>query len=560
MARHTMPRRRRWGLARPLVLPALLFVFLPLLQPASARAGKPDAGTFPAFQVPGREADMAILGDLFRRHHSPGTTTTLWDPWLPMSVLWPAIGPSGTADHMRGFIRSALLERRIDGEGYVATQQHRGLAHSDGWPFPLWMQAQGAGWHFSLAHDVYGVQNGARPTTSLDGWELLGFESQGIDPANGLKLKVTGPRGAITTPGFRVASLSAPFIRIEWSAKGLPASARPALEWSTEEAPRFEAARRVEFAPLSDADGMRYTMIPLYKRPSWGGTLTRLRLTFAETGGAEIVLKSVITSVDSRHPINNAVYLQACADYFDWTTDLDFLRANIGRMRKALHFALDEFAVRQNHCVVVPWVGHDGRSGLTIGPDGKKQIHVGQGVGNNYWDILPFGGQDFQATLYLFHALQRMAELERLIAAHPDWNIPDADHFDPADLTQLAEAIKSDAGKRFWNDRTGRFVGWIDRDGKAYDYGFTTTNCEAVHLGLATPAQARSIVDWLDGTRTVEGDTSRARIFTTGGSLRAPRRYATSRPTPGSGRTPRASPGATRCRTAVRSWAGRTST
>lgn len=33
-------------------------------------------------------------------------------------------------------------------------------------------------------------------------------------------------------------------------------------------------------------------------------------------------------------------------------------------------------------------------------------------------------------------------------------------------------------------------------------------NLEAIHHGLATPEQARSIFDWLDGRRTVEGDTS----------------------------------------------------
>ena len=36
----------------------------------------------------------------------------------------------------------------MNAEGYVHTQQHDGPAHAEGWPFPLWMQAGGIGWHF----------------------------------------------------------------------------------------------------------------------------------------------------------------------------------------------------------------------------------------------------------------------------------------------------------------------------------------------------------------------------------------------------------------------------
>ena len=48
----------------------------------------------------------------------------------------------------------------------------------------------------------------------------------------------------------------------------------------------------------------------------------------------------------------------------------------------------------------------------------------------------------------------------------------------------------------------------IDSENKAHDYGFTFLNCEAIYYDFATPAHAKSIVDWLDGGRIVEGDTS----------------------------------------------------
>jgi hypothetical protein len=179
-------------------------------------------------------------------------------------------------------------------------------------------------------------------------------------------------------------------------------------------------------------------------------------------------------------------------------------------MRKALHFTLREFAVREQKHVWVRWIGHDGRSGLEPLPDGPAKPRLGLGVGNNYWDLLPFGGHDASATISLHTALRRMADLERAIAAHPAWEIPaDGGPFAADDLTALADAVREDFRRRFWSEGKGRFVGWIDGDGRGYDYGFTILNLEAIDAGLASPEQARSILDWLDGTREVDGDTSR---------------------------------------------------
>jgi hypothetical protein len=155
-------------------------------------------------------------------------------------------------------------------------------------------------------------------------------------------------------------------------------------------------------------------------------------------------------------------------------------------------------------------VGHDGRSGLESLPDGTTKPRLGLGIGNNYWDLVPFGGHDAYATIYLYTALRRMAELERAILAHPAWGIPaDGGPFAADDLTALADAVRADFQERFWSPATGRFIGWIDAEGKAYDYGFTILNLEAIDAGLPTAEQGQSIFAWLDGKREVEGDTSR---------------------------------------------------
>lgn len=460
--------------------------------------------TLPAFTVPGFETEMALLNDLHARHHGPAfTRCTLWDGWLPQATLWASA-------KKREQYRAALLEKRIDAEGYVSMQQHRGMAHSEGWPFPAWQQSGGKGFHFSLAGDGWGIQSfSMKPLTDTSGWEFTGARVQNIDTVAGLRLTATANVVRITTPPFRCATTVAPFVRIEWAMRGLPPESQPIVEWMLEGETDWPPGRHLAFPPLAGEDGMRFANVPLYRHDAYAGIVTRYRFTFNQASGAEIDLKSVITAVDTRHPTTNSLFLRGCADYFSWTADVSFLRENIWRMRRALHFALEEFSVREGKHVRVPWVGHEGRSGLASGPKGEKSIQAGRGVGNNYWDLLPFGGHDAIATIYLYDALRYVSRLERSIAAHPEWGLPAASApFGPADLDRLADDIRTDFQERFWNAATGRFHGWVDLDGRAHDYGFTFVNLEAIHYGLVAPRQAESIFAWIDGARTIPSDTS----------------------------------------------------
>lgn len=477
----------------------LVFLFSML---GAISGGAVRAADIPEFLVPGFEEDMRALNELHALHHEAAfTPCTLWDAWLPMATLW-------ASEKKRAQYRASLLNRRIDAEGYVSMQQHRGMAHSEGWPFPAWQQSTGAGFHFSIADEAWAVQNFAlRPLANTDGWEIAGAEAAGIDPVAGLKLKATADLVTIATPPFRCGTIVAPFARVEWAARGLKEESQAGIEWLLEGEPAWPEGRVVAFPAPKE---MQYANVPLYRQPAHAGLLTRYRLRLDHAAGAEIDLKSILTAIDTRHPITNALFLRGCGDHFAWTRDVEFLRRNIGRMGEALQFALKEFRVREEKHVFVPWVGHDGRSGLVVGPDGQKTIRPGLGVGNNYWDLLPFGAHDAMATLYLHDALRTMAALAQSIQAHPEWQIPgDGPPFDAQDLTTLADAVRTDFQKRFWNAETGRFNGWIDAEGRAYDFGFTFLNLEAIHYGVASPEQARNILDWLDGRREIAADTSR---------------------------------------------------
>ena len=460
---------------------------------------------------------MKLLDEFHAFHHVRASSDcTLWDGWLPHATLWAAERP-------RQHYRASLLRRRIDDAGYVSMQQHRGMAHSEGWPFPAWQQSTGSGWHFSVAGDVWAVQQfGLKALAPPGGFKIDGATPRdATDPLRGMLLDVGADRVTLTTPSFRCGTIVAPFARIEWAAEKLPAGATARLRWQIEGQEGGQPAAGVPL-PLPPADGsLSLVNLPLYLQPGYAGILTGYSIEIDGARGATVSLKSMFTAVDTRHPITNALFIRGCAETFAWTGDTDFLRLSLPRMRRAARFALHEFRVREEKHVVVPWVGHDGRSGLDVQPDGTKRLLPGVGVGNNYWDLLPFGGHDALATIYLADALDRLANLEEAVQRHSEWMIPTAGTapaageaadaaFDPADLRGLVAAMRADFQTRFWNPTTGRFVGWIDATGKAYDYGFTFVNLEAIQYGMASPDQADSILAWLDGKREVEGDTSRS--------------------------------------------------
>lgn len=485
-------------------------IALLLIAAANAPAQPPYAipDDFPRFVVPGQERAMESLRDLYWRHYVPGgPLATLWDEWLSGSTLWPATAHENRMESIRTRWSQALSARIIDPEGYVATHQHASIAHQLGWPFPFWMQSGGPGawgWHFSLAN----VPPGWHATTerNQEGWELIGGKDLGIaDTAWNLELTSAG--AAVRTPPLIITPDMAPFVQLRWRAEGL-GNAQPYIAWTSQEEPDWSPERRYYFEPIAPG-GVVYTMIPVYRSPAWKGHITRLAVHFDNPPGAKVGIQALFTNYDTRHNINNQNFVRGCCQYFWWTRDLNFLRNNLARIRLAMLYQMHDLGGLKEKLILAPFPGHDGRAGYSIKPDGTKVIHSGRSIGNNYWDLLPMGYKDAYATIHYYDTLHYMARLEEEIAAHPEWNLPGGPlRREPDMLRRHAAEVKDAAGSLFWNGKTGRFNSGIDADGKAYDYGFTFINCEAVHYGFATTTQAESILRWLAGERTVEGDTS----------------------------------------------------
>ncbi|MCX6374836.1 MAG: hypothetical protein NTU88_02135, partial [Armatimonadetes bacterium] len=463
---------------------------------------------FPRFEVPGFEKQMKSVRELYMLHYpGSGPKATLWDPWLPTPSLWPAVESDGSMEAFRQQWSDTLSNRIMDKDGYVSVHQHASIAHPLGWPFPYWHGGVGGcGWHFSFKDTVGGHWRPANLNTT-DGWQTQGVADEGIGEY-GWNLKLTEAHASITAPPHETDTFQAPFLQLRWKATGL-GNAQPFIEWTTKEKPSFGPDRRMYFEPY-EGTVITHLPIPMYKHPKWTGKITQMRINFGNSKpGALLTIQAFFTQYDTRHDINSQNYVIGCSTYFRWTRDINFLRKNVNRMRTALRYVMTEHQALEKKYVFNTWVGHEGRSGLKIGKDGKKEIMYGNGVGDNYWDILPFGYKDCYASILYYAALLRMAEIEREIRAHPEWDVPvGVLAFEPDWLLKQAAEVKAVGNRMFWNPKTGRFVPNIDADGKIHDYGLTSLNMEAVYYDFATPEHAAGIMAWLNGDRVVKDDTA----------------------------------------------------
>jgi len=429
--------------------------------------------------------------------------------------------------------RRQLLDIRFDREGYVQSHQHFSHAHDHGWPFPLWTQADSspdrvrgktAGWHFQelehipgwvrqyyLSHwksDEYYGQG------AVSQWELQNAKSLGIKNHR-WHIQAAGLSPAMLTPKeSHIDAFSAPYLQLRWKRSAQPKNHNaPYIEWQRRSDGDFGPDRRIYFyldkTILSGATGCYHSIIPMYRHPEWTGDIKRIRIVLAPgESDVQFEIDSFFTVYDTRHSINNPIFILAGRRYFNWTGDLAFLRENINRMRLALRYQQTVMGgLKYNH-IRNPWPGHDGLAGWRKLGD-RKVVKSGHGIGNNYWDLLPFGWDDMYATAQYYAATLAMAELEQAIGNHPEWNMPlGASQMQPAELRAHARAVRAEANRLFWNEKTGRFVACIDKKGEAHDYGFSFLNLDAIWYGIASDEHARAIMDWLSGRRIVPGDTS----------------------------------------------------
>lgn len=132
------------------------------------------------------------------------------------------------------------------------------------------------------------------------------------------------------------------------------------------------------------------------------------------------------------------------------------------------------------------------------GVPAKTEERTGPSMPSTYYDLVRSGYKEAFVNNRYLKALASLAELEEAIG--------DRQRAETC-RQQLAKAREA-YHRTFWNAATGRYAGWIDRQGRMWDFGEVVVNLEAVLRGAAPPEAARSIMDWIAGRRIVSGDTS----------------------------------------------------
>jgi hypothetical protein len=207
---------------------------------------------------------------------------------------------------------------------------------------------------------------------------------------------------------------------------------------------------------------------------TWGGQ-AGWPFPFADADG------DGLNDIDTRHFSTNPCFILGAWRHGCWSRDEAFIEAVMPRARRAMEYMLEEL---------------DGRSGLIVCPDVPEHSGKDGAYGNNYWDILPFGHLDAFANAYFAGSLEAMADLET-------WA---GDEERAEELLAVRDRCQERYTDVFWNDEAGRFVGCVDVDGVAHDYGFSFVNLDAMAYGLASEEQATRIYDWLESGITSSGE------------------------------------------------------
>jgi len=269
------------------------------------------------------------------------------------------------------------------------------------------------------------------------------------------------------------------------------------------------------------------TWLPMYLNENWNGqNLTAVGVKVQPKEGkaldVEFRMNYFQLNYDTRQSFITSQYIMAFGEYASTSRDLEFLQNNLAKVRQAIMWELECLKGKQGMLDISYLQGHDGIPGK-----------VGHGISDCYYDITPSPAVNLWSNLQFYGALQSVIAVEKMAAAygitdttanirHP-YNIDERIqwNYSIADLETILSNLKTNMQKPyvegdydwsekggFWDASTGRFIQGITAEGVKLDYGYLHYNLEAVYYGIGTDEQIKSIMDWANGDRIVEGDTS----------------------------------------------------
>lgn len=490
-----------------------------------------------------------------------GNGTGFAKNWETMSLVWHNCAGTALGNDKLSLLRKFLSSITQDDYGMIYNSHNNFLIGSSvegdgipqGWPFPTSKNSGGRAtsfeFNYSSEAQKWQTSAGSAFSVSSDGYGRFTYSAPAAD---GVYRMTYENIAAVTTGSDGIDTKHAPFVEIDLryvDRNGAIGTATDVadiyLVWQTESGGDtwFEAAQSdytTSPVSLTYAYAAR-SYWPMYLHPDWDGqVVTALGLEIRPKEGKTLDLTDgqinyIRTGYDTRQSNSTYQFILALGNYIAYTNDNEYLAEILPKARKALLFLTHALQGEEGLLDISFLYGHNGIGAVSTDSGMKK--NVGDGLGNGYWDILTAPEKNLEANTYYYQALRTMANLERrAAAAGVSAENPTAKNraiggdrvayaYDAAALDALAETVNANVQKEikptaqpdgtytneggFWNPATGRFASGIRKDnGAVIDYGFVYWNEEALAAGLGSQSQRKSVMDWIGGTRSVDGDNS----------------------------------------------------
>lgn len=401
-----------------------------------------------------------------------------------------------------------------------------------GWPFPLYNKSQGnsIGWEFNNdANQDWYVESGEEIT--YNGYANVSFSGK---KNQSLVLKTKDFRELYNKT---YSTEHCPIIELDMRLNniykfGMDTNVEDVyIMWQTENGGDTWYEVSLSDWAVNPVEQTAYTAarlyVPMYLNENWNGQrLTAVGLKVKpkteEKLDVTLALNYIQLNYDTRQSFITSQYILAFGEYVSTSRDLVFLQEYLPKMRQAIMWELKCLKGEQGMLDISYLQGHDGIPGV-----------IGHGISDCYYDITPSPAVNLWSNIQFYGALQSVIAVEKMAAAygitdttasirHP-YNVGERIAWDYtiSDLESILSSLKTNMEKPyvdgdydwsekggFWDPSTGRFIQGVTGEGKKLDYGYVHYNLEAISYGIGTEEQVKSVMDWINGDRIVEGDTS----------------------------------------------------
>ncbi len=486
-----------------------------------------------------------------------GGGSTYQKLWEADSLVWFDSTQNGlqTYDAMN-WIRAYLQNITIDKYGYIYSladpvnpSTEGGPYQSMGWPFPCYNTSVGTGENISYgANFLYGLDDWTSSGGTIKhGNGALNFSFSG---ATNQEFSLQASTLDSDGRGYNTV-LFGNFLEVEmvWEDLGSNGSILSTgiedwyISWQTEEGGDewFTVSQKEWTVNPHEPMGsdIYRSNFPLYMHKDWDNKhVTALKLTIKPKAGESLKISGSLDFIhmmaDTRNSTNIPNYICALERYVSFNNDIEFLKTQIIKARRAMMFQLNALQGKDGLLDLSYFRGH--ALAPNDGYDDGKDFYYGYISTNGFWDVFPTGHKNAEANYYFYMSLKSLIKLEQFlkdagVTVTEDATVVQQDVMQGEyltynetieSLTTLANTVKTNICKDvqdggFWNPATGRFVWAIydaDNDvtgtkkGEPMDYGYTEVNFRMIQEGIATEAQTKSIMDWINGNRIVAGDDS----------------------------------------------------